>query len=53
MTPELGLTQYFLGAVVFILKQTVESVGLINLRLDVIIEVNGPEINMHNNFMAR
>lgn len=42
MTTELDLTQYFLGAVIFILKQTVESVGLINLKLNFIIVVNGP-----------
>lgn len=42
-TPEFGLTQYFFGAVVLILKQTFFSEGFVNFIYEVTGEVNGPE----------
>ena len=42
MTPELGFTQYLLGAVVLILKHTLLSEGLISLIVDETAEVKGP-----------
>ena len=43
MTPEFGLTQYRLGAVVLILKQTLRSDGLVSRIEDETWLVNGPE----------
>lgn len=40
--PELGLTQYFLGAVVLILKHTLLDVGFVSFMNEVTGEVNGP-----------
>jgi hypothetical protein len=42
MTPEFGLTQYRLGAVVLILKQILRSVGLRRVITEETGEVNGP-----------
>lgn len=41
--PELGLTQYFFGAVVLILNSTTFSDGLVNFMYDVHGTLNGPE----------
>ena len=48
MTPELGLTQHLLGAVVLILKQTLLSEGLISLIVDETAEVKGPAMTKGN-----
>lgn len=41
--PEFGRTQYFLGAVVFILKRIFLSVGLVNRIYDITDTLNGPK----------
>lgn len=41
-TPELGRTQYFFGAVVFILNNTFLSAGFVSVIYEVTGEVNGP-----------
>ena len=41
-TPELGFTQYFLGAVVLILKHTFRSDGFFSFIEEVTAEVKGP-----------
>jgi len=46
MTPELGLTQYLLGAVVLILKQTFRSDGFVKFIKDETAEVKGPKTQM-------
>lgn len=42
-TPELGRTQYFLGAVVLILNITLLSDGFVNFIYEVTGALNGPE----------
>lgn len=44
-TPELGRTQYFLGAVVLILNITFLSVGFVSFMNDVTGTLNGPANN--------
>ena len=43
MMPEFGLTQYLLGAVVLILKQTLRSDGFNSFITEDTADVNGPE----------
>ena len=48
-TPELGLTQYCLGAVVFTLKQTGASLMFSRVKTTVFVSVNGPtDTNAYN-----
>lgn len=46
--PEFGRTQYFLGAVVFILNKIFLSVGLVNRIYDITDTLNGPETQNKN-----
>lgn len=52
MAPQLGRTQYFLGAVVLILNKTFFSVGFFRLMCDVTGCVNGP-IEIKTHFLVR
>lgn len=49
-TPELGRTQYFLGAVVLILNKTFLSEGFINFMYDVTATLKGPANNTFYDF---